>query len=87
MTQPEITFNLDGVGEVLMVGIGPWRVRSNGHSHEILDSNKVVANPTVVQKWSTVTKPNRNVIFAKATTVAAIVEKANELLEGEGKAE
>lgn len=81
MTRPEITFTIDGVGDITMVGIGPWRVRSNGHSHEILDSNRVVANPTVVQKWSTVTKPNRNVIFAKGSTVHSIVDQANALLE------
>lgn len=75
-----ITFELDGVGEIAMVGIGPWKTVGVGSTREIRDSNNVVANPTVVQKWSTVTKPNRNVIFAKAATAEAIVAKANELL-------
>lgn len=74
--QNEITFELDGVGEVVMVGIGPWSL--NGR--DIRDSNKVIANPTVTQRWSTVSKPNKGVVFAKVSTAQAIVTKANELL-------
>jgi hypothetical protein len=80
MTQAEISFELDGAGLVTMIGRGPWRTTQVGHSKEVRDADNKVANPTVVQKFSTTTKPNRNVIFAKPSVTQAIVDKANELL-------
>lgn len=77
MTEDNIKFELDGVGLITMTGIGPWRARG----HDIRDSNNVVANPTVVQPFSTVTKPNSNVVFAKTSTRLAVVEMANSILE------
>jgi hypothetical protein len=78
----EITFDIEGIGTVTMIGTGPWRVASNGGaSHEIKDSAGQVTNPTIIQKFSTTgRKPNRNVIFAKLSDAQAVVDKANETL-------
>lgn len=80
---PTVTFTVDKVGDVQMIGTGPWSVRANGvASFEIVDSTGAVANPTVVAKFSTSgKKPNRNVVFAKRATTEQIVETANAQLE------
>lgn len=80
--QSTISFDYAGEGTITMVGEGPWRAVSCGSTFEVRDSAGRVANPTVVQKWSTVTKPNSNVIFARPAITSAIVSKANELLLG-----
>jgi hypothetical protein len=74
---PTISFDAPGIGLVTMIGVGPWKVYNIGHSREIKDSNGQVANPTVVQKFSTTTKPNRNVVFARPAHAEQIVELAN----------
>lgn len=79
--QAPITVEVEGIGTVTMIGTGPWSVQNNGHSREILDSTGAVSNPTVTQKFSTTTKPNRNVVFAKQTAATAVVEAANAALE------
>lgn len=78
-----ITLNVEGVGEVQMVGRGPWRVRSNsGSSHEIVDADNRIANPTVVQKFSVNgSKPNANVTWARLSYPTKVVEAANAALE------
>lgn len=72
-----LTIEVEGVGKVTMVGTGPWHTVTIGHSHEIRDANNQVANPTVVQRFSTTMKPNSNVIFAKPSQAAAVVSAAN----------
>ncbi len=81
-----VTVTVEGVGEVTMVGTGPWRVYEVGSAREIKDANGQIANPTVVQRFSTTTKPNRNVVFAKPASATAVVEAANAALEKAGKA-
>lgn len=84
-----ITVNVEKIGEVTMVGTGPWRVRSNnGSSNEIVDANDRVANPTVMQRFSTTGfKPNANVTWAKRALAQSVVDAANAALEGETPAE
>jgi len=74
-----IRFDIDGIGQIEMVGKGPWRTVDVAGMKEIRDSEGLVANPTVVQKFSISTKPNRGVIFAKAADTVRIVETANSL--------
>jgi hypothetical protein len=80
--QPTITFDLpDAGGPVTMIGRGPWRTVEIGHSKEVRDADGLVANPTVLQKFSgTTLKPNANVVFARPSITQAIVDKANEQL-------
>jgi hypothetical protein len=80
--QPTITVNVEKVGEVTMIGTGPWRTYEVGHSREIKDSTGAVSNPTVVQRFSgTTMKPNRNVVFARPSQAEAVVAAANAKLE------
>lgn len=71
------SFDIDGIGPIEMIGQGPWRAVQVGPQLEIIDANNRVANPTIVQRFSIGTKPNRNVIFAKVADTMRIVEKAN----------
>ena len=86
-TQPVITFDLkDAGGPVTMIGRGPWKTVTIGHSKEVRDADGLVANPTVNQIFSgTTRKQNRNVIFARPTVTQDIVDTANALLEQAGK--
>ena len=70
---------------VTMIGNGPWRTVTIGHSREIRDADGKVANPTVVQRFSTTTKPNRNVVFARPSITEQIVELANAKLKEASK--
>lgn len=84
-----LNVNVEGIGEVTMIGTGPWRVRSNnGSSHEIVDADGRVANPTVMQKFSTRGfKPNRNVTWARRDYAQRVVDAANAALEAAAPAE
>lgn len=73
-----ITFTLEGIGPIEMIGQGPWRTVNSGGLLEVRDAVGMVANPTVGQKFSgTAIKSNRNVIFAKAIDTMRVVEMAN----------
>ncbi len=77
-----ISFEIAGIGAVTMIGEGPWRVVEVGHSREIKDARGTIANPTVVQRFSSTTKPNRNVVFARPSQAQQVVDAANaKLLE------
>lgn len=77
----EPTINVEGVGQVEMIGTGPWKAVKVGGLLEIRDSEGKTANPTVHQRFSgTATKPNRNVIYAKHALTQAIVDAANSQL-------
>lgn len=76
MAEP-LTFDLDKIGKVTMVGTGPWKVRvQNHHDRIIVDANDREANPTVQSKF----RPASNVVFARLADAQAVVDKANELL-------
>lgn len=76
---PPITFTLDKIGTVTMVGRGPWHVREhNQHDRIIMDADDREANPTVQSKF----RPASNTVFAKKADADAVVAKANELLGG-----
>lgn len=72
-----ITVTVEGIGEVTMVGTGPWTVDEHGHSREIKDANGIIANPSVMQTFSTTKKLNRSIIFARIEQAKAVVEAAN----------
>jgi ABC-type transport system substrate-binding protein len=79
----EITFTLENIGTVQMVGVGPWRVQAfTQHDRIIVDANDREANPTVTTKF----RPASNTTFARTGDAEAVVAKANELLAAQGVA-
>lgn len=75
-----VSFTIEGVGFVEMIGEGPWTTFACGSTVEVRDSDGRVANPTVHLRFSgTTTKPNRNTVFANPAIAPQIVARANEL--------
>jgi hypothetical protein len=76
MSNP-IKFTINGIGEVTMKGVGPWRLRQYNHtSADILDSTGQVTSPSVRSK----ARLASNVVFARVQDAQAVIEKANEIL-------
>lgn len=74
---------IKGVGDVELPGVGPWRVRACGGSHDIVDSTGAVTNPTV---WNTtggantVRKASASVVFSKRADAELVVDTFNKAL-------
>lgn len=81
MSENVFTVEVERVGNVDLMGMGPWTVHEFGRgSYEIRDKDMRAAKPTVWRATggsNTVLKSNQNVIWAQKSVPARIVEVAN----------
>lgn len=87
MTDKPIIVKIDKIGVVTMKGDGPWSVRNNNGSFDIIDVNKRYCPPDVITSafGGPGKKTQKNMSFAKINDCNAIIEAANSELEKRGE--
>jgi len=77
-----IVVEVEGIGRCTMKGTGPWSVRNNNGTFDIIDSNRITCPPDVFGTLSggRGSKTQQNLIFSKMTDSVKVVEAANAAL-------